>query len=114
MEKWGIELRASGDKRHHFIFLDGHFSHLGVDMLDMLAEEFGIHVIFIPSHLSHLLQPADRALQACLKAHISDEWDTLVRSLNDSRMDIALVMKVRTWRTQAHSQREPLTMRSLC
>ena len=40
------------------LFVDGHHSHMGVDLI-MKAREAGIHILCLPPHTTHILQPLD-------------------------------------------------------
>ena len=47
-------------KKRHLLILDGHKSHINLDIL-LKAKEHGIDMISLPSHTSHELQPFDKA-----------------------------------------------------
>lgn len=85
---------SRNDNEPHFLFLDGHFSHLSLEALEVL-DLYGIHVIFLPSHSSHRLQPADLGLQACLKKWLRAAYGALLRSLNQGKLDIPYLNKAR-------------------
>ena len=40
------------------LFLDGHLSHISLDVIDM-AKDYNIHIICLPPHSSHAWQPLD-------------------------------------------------------
>lgn len=61
------------DMRPHFIHLDGHFSHMDPEALEMMYDA-KIYPFFIPSHTSQFLQSADCGLQSCLKSIIKVQW----------------------------------------
>ena len=60
------------DGKPHLLLLDGHGSHtLNVTFLELMSTN-NIHVMSFPSHMTHVLQPADKSLFKSLKAH----WNT--------------------------------------
>jgi hypothetical protein len=48
----------------HLLLLDGHESHVTLEAIIEQAQEFGFHMIILPSHTFHVLQPLD---VACFK-----------------------------------------------
>ena len=50
--------------------LDGHGSHLDIDMIDMLVAN-NIHLFCLPPHTANILQPLDVAIIRSPKAHFS-------------------------------------------
>ena len=59
-----------------FLFVDGHYSHLSLDLI-YTARENGVHLVCFPPNLTHILQPLDvsvyhplkQAYSAILKEH---------------------------------------------
>jgi hypothetical protein len=43
---------------HHLLILDGHGSHVNLEVIEQ-AQQFGLDMITLPSHTSHVLQPLD-------------------------------------------------------
>ena len=62
-EKWFTEvfLEYCGAERPHLLILDGHSSHESLDIL-MKAMEENIHILALPPHTTHALQPLDKAV----------------------------------------------------
>lgn len=56
--------------RPAFLILDGHGSHLTIDVID-LAREHNVILYCLPPHTTHLLQPLDVAVFRSLKAYFS-------------------------------------------
>ncbi len=52
------------------LFVDGHHSHMGVDLI-MSAREAGIQILCLPPHTTHILKPLDvgsiRASEKCME-----------------------------------------------
>ncbi|XP_058813094.1 uncharacterized protein LOC131677353 [Topomyia yanbarensis] len=58
------------------IIMDNHDSHTSIDSLNF-AKSHGIHLLTIPPHTSHKLQPLDRTVYGPLKAYYNsacDDW----------------------------------------
>ena len=62
-EKWfnDVFLEFCGSERPQLLILDGHSSHESLAIL-MRAMEEGIHILALPPHTTHYLQPLDRAV----------------------------------------------------
>ena len=58
---------------------DGHSSHITVELIE-LAKENNIHILCLPSHTTHLLQPLDVGVFNSFKHHIGRTLNTLLRS----------------------------------
>jgi hypothetical protein len=43
---------------HHLLILDGHGSHVNLEVIKQV-QQFGLYMITLPSHTSHVLQPLD-------------------------------------------------------
>jgi hypothetical protein len=53
-------------KGYRLLILDGHGSHVPIDFM-ILCKEHKIHLLYLPAHASHLLQPLDLAPFSVLK-----------------------------------------------
>ena len=82
------------DTRQHFVFLDGHYSHFSSQALQMAADA-GIHVIFLPSHMSARMQPADTGLNALFKKLIAHCYHELMSQMDELEMNQAFINWVR-------------------
>ena len=62
-EKWfrKVFLQHCGPERPQLLILDGHGSHETLELLQ-LAEQEGIHILALPPHTTHFLQPLDRSV----------------------------------------------------
>lgn len=62
-EKWFSEvfLKECGEVRPQLLILDGHSSHESLAILQM-ASENDIHILCLPPHTTHILQPLDRTV----------------------------------------------------
>uniref|UniRef100_A0A1X7VAM0 DDE-1 domain-containing protein n=1 Tax=Amphimedon queenslandica TaxID=400682 RepID=A0A1X7VAM0_AMPQE len=54
------------------IIEDGHASHVSLDVIK-LAKENNVHLLCLPSHSMHILQPLDVGVFKSLKAHFNKE-----------------------------------------
>jgi hypothetical protein len=52
--------------------MDGHNSHKSLEAI-MEAKQAGIHLLTIPPHTSHKLQPLDKTFFGPLKTHYNEE-----------------------------------------
>jgi hypothetical protein len=53
--------------RHRMLILDGHGSHINIEFMWM-CRQHRIHVLYLPAHSSHLLQPLDLAPFSVVKS----------------------------------------------
>ncbi|XP_069131674.1 tigger transposable element-derived protein 1-like [Argopecten irradians] len=62
-EEWfrGVFLPNCGPERPQLLILDGHGSHETLGLLE-LAESENIHILALPPHTTHFLQPLDRSV----------------------------------------------------
>ena len=62
-ERWFEEvfLAQCGDQRPQLLVLDGHSSHESLAILE-LAIQHDIHILCLPPHTTHALQPLDRSV----------------------------------------------------
>ena len=51
---------------------DGHSSHISIDVIK-LARENSVHILCLPSHTTHLLQPLDVGVFKSFKSHYNNE-----------------------------------------
>lgn len=63
-------LKAVGTERPQLLIYDGHSTHLSLNLLETARSE-DIHIIKLPPHSSHLLQPLDISVFKSLKTY----WD---------------------------------------
>ena len=77
-QKWftSVFLPCTAHLRPALLILDGHTSHLTIDLID-LARQNNVILFCLPPHTTHLLQPLDVAIFKSLKAYFS----ALVRSV---------------------------------
>uniref|UniRef100_A0A1X7TXI8 HTH CENPB-type domain-containing protein n=1 Tax=Amphimedon queenslandica TaxID=400682 RepID=A0A1X7TXI8_AMPQE len=61
------------------IIEDGHASHVSLDVIK-LAKESNIHLLCLPSHSTHILQPVDVGVFKSLKAHFNKECRDFLHS----------------------------------
>lgn len=61
------------------LILDNHESHISIDSLTF-ARANGIHMLTLPPHCSHKLQPLDKAVYGPLKTYYNRSMDSFVRS----------------------------------
>jgi hypothetical protein len=57
----------------HLLLLDGHASHIGLELVQ-LAKENQVHILCFPPHSSHLYQPLDVAVYSPVKY----QWKKIV------------------------------------
>jgi hypothetical protein len=60
-------LKYTNSKEPRILFLDGHSSHISLKLID-LAKEHNVHIICLPPHTTHALQPLDVAVFKPAKA----------------------------------------------
>ncbi|GFO22224.1 pogo transposable element with krab domain [Plakobranchus ocellatus] len=65
-----VFLKHCGPDRPQLLILDSHSSHDVIDLLERAAEE-NIHILALPPHTTHRLQPLDRSVFGPLKKHYS-------------------------------------------
>ncbi|CAB1110058.1 unnamed protein product [Ectocarpus sp. CCAP 1310/34] len=58
------------DGKPHVLVLDGHASHVSLEVVE-LARSLNIHVVQLPSHMSHITQPLDVAGFGCFKKELT-------------------------------------------
>ena len=56
---------------------DGHFSHISLELIEM-ARQNDVHLLCLPSHTTHVLQPLDVGVFSCFKNHIGLVLHSLV------------------------------------
>ena len=64
---------------YRLLIIDGHESHCSIDFQD-LCKEKNIILLYMPAHLSHLLQPLDVACFSLLKRKYGDAILGLARN----------------------------------
>ncbi|CAN0545844.1 unnamed protein product, partial [Ectocarpus sp. 12 AP-2014] len=58
------------DGKPHVLVLDGHASHVSFEVIQ-LAKSLNIHLVQLPSHMSHVTQPLDVAGFGCFKKELN-------------------------------------------
>jgi hypothetical protein len=91
--------------RYRLLILDGHGSHISIDFL-WLCKQHKIHLLFLPPHSSHILQPLDLAPFSVLKSRYRSYIAELA-TLNNA----ALVKKERYTSCYYMAREEGLTDR---
>jgi hypothetical protein len=66
---------------HHLLILDGHGSHVNLEAIEQ-AQQFGLDMIALPSHTSHVLQPLDVNCFKPFKTTFKKEKDNSMVSNN--------------------------------
>jgi len=61
-----------GNDRPQVLILDGHDSHNFTELIDAAVEN-NVHIIELPAHTSHWLQPCDRMVFGPVKAYASHQ-----------------------------------------
>ena len=70
LEWFNFFLRNIPPARPVALILDGHTSHVSIELIE-LARANDIHILCIPSHTSHVLQPLDVGVFKSFKTHFS-------------------------------------------
>ena len=65
-----VFFKFCGSQRPVVLFVDGHASHVSLDVID-LARENDIILFCLPPHTTHALQPLDVSVFKSLKSHFS-------------------------------------------
>ncbi|MES9881787.1 MAG: helix-turn-helix domain-containing protein [Sedimenticola sp.] len=80
-EKWFNEvfLQFCGTERPQLLILDGHSSHETLAILQRALEE-NIHILALPPHTTHYLQPLDRAVFGPLNRYYNEECSEYIRN----------------------------------
>lgn len=90
------------DSRSHILLLDGHSSHVYKEFIKLLKSN-NMHTMCYPSHTTHEMQPADKALLKRLKHHWDLEgqkWTSMMAGQKLSRMEFFAVFR-RAWKKAA-------------
>ncbi|CAB1103498.1 unnamed protein product [Ectocarpus sp. CCAP 1310/34] len=58
------------DGKPHVLVLDGHTSHVSLDVIKLVIS-LNIHLVQLPSHMSHITQPLDVAGFGCFKKELA-------------------------------------------
>ena len=58
---------------------DGHSSHISLELIE-LAKQNDIHLLCLPSHTTHVLQPLDVGVFSSFKSHVGLALNALIRS----------------------------------
>ena len=92
---WKVFLQYCGSQRPVLLFVDGHASHITIDVID-LARENSIILFCLPPHTTHALQPLDVSVFKSLKSHFSKAVHALSFTKKDfivSKREFARVVK---------------------
>ena len=87
--------RYCGSQRPVLLFVDGHASHITIDVID-LARENQIILFCLPPHTTHALQPLDVSVFKSLKSHFGKAVHALSFAKKDfvvSKREFARVVK---------------------
>ena len=91
-----VFVKHCGMQRPVLLFLDGHASHVSVDVIDV-AQENDVILFCLPPHTTHALQPLDVLVFRSLKSHFSKAVHSLCFTKKDfvvTKRDFARVVKV--------------------
>ena len=79
-ESWFSEvfLKYCGPERPQLLILDGHASHESLGLL-MKAMEENVHILALPPHTTHFLQPLDRSVFGPLNRAYNEECSVFLR-----------------------------------
>lgn len=58
LQWFGFFLQHIPPTRPVLLIMDGHGSHMSIDLIE-LAQSNGVHILCLPSHTTHVLQPLD-------------------------------------------------------
>lgn len=72
------QTKTSGN-RHRLLIIDGHSSHLSIEFIEFCLNQ-NIHLLCLPSHSTHLLQPLDVGLFSPLKNYYCNLLDLWTRT----------------------------------
>lgn len=87
-----IFLQYCGSQRPVLLFVDGHASHITIDVID-LARENKIILFCLPPHTMHALQPLDVSVFKSLKSHFSKALSFAKKDFVVSKREFARVVK---------------------
>ncbi|KAL2084770.1 hypothetical protein ACEWY4_020288 [Coilia grayii] len=100
--EWGgmfLQSLPKDDSMPHVLLLDGHSSHVyNLEFIKLLKSK-NVHIMCYPSHTTHEMQPADKALFKSLKHHWDLEgrkWTRMMAGQKLSKMEFFAVFK-RAW-----------------
>ena len=90
-----VFVKYCGTQRPVLLFIDGHASHVNLDVID-LARENDIILFCLPPHTTHALQPLDVSVFKSLKSHFSKAVHAVSFAKRDfivSKREFARVLK---------------------
>ena len=70
LQWFGFFLQHIPPTRPVLLIMDGHGSHMSIDLIE-LAQSNGVHILCLPSHTMHVLQPLDVGFFKSFKSHFS-------------------------------------------
>lgn len=86
-----VKWTSASETNQHILILDGHHSHKTLDAITY-ARDHGVHMITLPPHCTHKLQPLDRTFFKSFKANYNrsaDSWMTTNPGRRITMYDIA-------------------------
>lgn len=86
LDQFIMHLHASPDKPA-LLILDGHASHLNIEVLDKATEK-GITMISLPPHCSHRLQPLDVGVFGAFKEMYNDQFQAWMKNHMDRVIEL--------------------------
>lgn len=82
-----VKSTGSSDTNQQILILDGHHSHKTLDAVTF-AREHGVHMITLPPHCTHKLQPLDRSFFKSFKANYNRSADSWMLSNAGKRISM--------------------------
>jgi hypothetical protein len=73
---------APAQGRYQMLILDGHGLHTPIEFM-ILCKQHNIHLLYLPPHASHILQPLDLAPFSAVKSRYQDQIRALL-ALDDA------------------------------
>lgn len=86
-----VETTRPNEKKPVLLILDGHASHKNLDVI-IFAKNHHVHMLSLPPHTTHKLQPLDRAIMRPFKAAYNNAcsaWMRKYQPLKISQKDVA-------------------------
>ena len=89
-----VFLKYCGSQRPVLLFVDGHASHVNLDVIDLARKNYVI-LYCLPPHTTHALQPLDVSVFKSLKSHFSKAANALsfAKDFVVSKREFACVVK---------------------
>jgi hypothetical protein len=80
-----VFLPNCGESRPQLLILDGHKSHSSLSLLTA-AKEADIHLLALPPHTTHFLQPLDKGIFKSLKTHYNSECSKFLATSSQNQI----------------------------